>query len=119
MILLLEKKDLPEWFNYPFSLLKLIKNDCIDFGPWQLLDGELLQIRHSGLIKRYPYRKLIPFARRVDSDDMACFDVAEPSDDPKVIIIHDFASPGWEGREEYDNFDSWLEAAKKDAEDWE
>jgi hypothetical protein len=32
----------------------------------------------------------------------------------KVEVIHDFADPGWEQREEYDDFWSWFEAAVVD-----
>ncbi len=116
---ILDKNYLPTWFEYPTQLLMMVKNSQIDIGPWSLMREKSLKIMKEGLKKQYPYRKLLPFARRFDCDDVACFDVAEPSDNPEVIIIHNYASPGWEGREEYDNFDSWLEAAKKDAEDWE
>lgn len=69
---------------------------------------EHLDIRISGLIKRFPERKLVPFARRYNNDDIACFEVGEGE---KVFIIHDFSSPGWERRREYDNIWLWLKDA--------
>jgi len=33
-------------------------------------------------------RRLVPFARRDDSDDIVCFEVGQ---DERVFIIHDFA----------------------------
>ena len=116
---LLTKEVLPEWFEYPQQLLTLLISDEIDFGPWQLLHGEWLNVRHEGLKKRYPYLELIPFARRVDDDDVACFDVSEKSLSPKVKIIHDFASSGWEQREELENFTAWLHEARGLAKDWD
>ena len=47
--------------------------------------------------KRYPNRKLIPFAKRVDNDDTACFEIGKGS---KVQLIHDFASEGFEQRKD-------------------
>jgi hypothetical protein len=39
----------------------------------------------------------MPFARRHDNDDVACFVTHDPEQEAgQVIIIHDFASPGHE-----------------------
>ena len=64
--------------------------------------------RLKGVTERYPNRKLIPFARRDDNDDIACFEVEEGE---KVQIIHDFASEGYEQRNEYNDFWDWLKDA--------
>lgn len=48
--------------------------------------------RFRGLQKRYPGRRLHPFARRGDNDDITCF---EDVDSTLVHIIHDFADIGW------------------------
>jgi hypothetical protein len=116
---LLVAELLPGWFEYPQNLLDLIEGDEIDFGPWQLLHGKWLNVRHSGLKERYPNLDLVPFARRLDDDDVACFDVSEKCSSPKVKIIHDFASSGWEEREEFENFSAWLQEARELAKDWD
>lgn len=116
---LLSRELLPEWFEYPKNLLSLLEDDEIDFGPWQLLHGKWLNVRHTGLKERYPNLDLVPFARRLDDDDVACFDVSERSSIPKVKIIHDFASSGWEEREAFESFDIWLQEAKELAKDWD
>ena len=64
--------------------------------------------RLKGVTERYPNRKLIPFARRDDNDDIACFEVGKGE---KVQIIHDFASEGYEQRNEYNDFWDWLKDA--------
>lgn len=64
--------------------------------------------RLKGVTERYPNRKLIPFARRDDNDDIACFEVEKGE---KVQIIHDFASEGYEQRNEYNDFWDWLKDA--------
>lgn len=116
---LLGPDRLPSWFKYPEALLNLIGSGNIKFEPWQILLGEWLEVRHNGLKEHYPQRNLVPFARRVDCDDVACFDVQERAERPGVLIIHDFASPGWELREQFADFEQWLDAAKADAEEWD
>lgn len=61
--------------------------------------------RFRGLQKRYPGRRLYPFARRDDNDDVACFE----DDNSLVHIIHDFADIGWEQKEVFPTFVAWLE----------
>lgn len=61
--------------------------------------------RFRGLQKRYPGRRLYPFARRDVNDDVACFE----DDNSLVHIIHDFADIGWEQKEVFPTFDAWLE----------
>ena len=79
------------------------------FPPWQLLFGEWVKVRADGLRKRYPNRRLVPFARRFTSDDVACW---EGSDNESVVVVHDFASKGWEDRKErYSGFWEWYRAA--------
>ena len=116
---LLDVDLLPGWYIYPTALVDLIENEDIDFGPWQLLHGEWLVVRDTGLRQRFPSLDLVPFARRLDSDDVACFDVSEESSSPKVKIIHDFASAGWEGRGSFGDFGAWLDSAKEAAEEWD
>ncbi len=47
---------------------------------------------------------------RQDNDDVACFDV----DRGKVVIVHDFASPGYEQRADFADFYAWLRQAIED-----
>jgi hypothetical protein len=68
--------------------------------------------RSNGLKERYPDRKLVPFARRQDNDDVACWDLAKGGG--TVTIIHDYASPGWEQRDEFSGFNDWLRRAIED-----
>jgi hypothetical protein len=116
---LFDQAQLPDGFQYPETLMSFLDTNGVDIGPWQFLQGKWLTVRHSGLQERYPNRKLLPFARRLDCDDVACFDVMEPALTPPVIIIHDFASIGWEERETFNNFDVWLLDAIEQAKEWD
>ena len=95
-------------FQYPASFEKAIELNLLDFEFWYIMSNEQVLTRINGLKKRYPNRKLVPFARRDDNDDIACFEVGK---EPKVQIIHDFASEGYEERGEYDDFWSWMKMA--------
>jgi len=116
---LLEESQLPENFEYPQDYLDYISKDIPEMEPWRFLWSAEAENLPSGLKKRYPERCLVPFARRIDNDDVACFDASDKSSNPRVVIIHDFASPGWEKRGEANNFLDWLELVKHDMEDWE
>ena len=52
----------------------------------------------------------IPFAKRGDCDDTACFEIGKGN---KVQLIHDFAAEGWEQRKEFNDFWEWVEYAVK------
>ncbi len=95
-------------FQYPASFVKAIELNLLDFEFWYFLTNEQVLTRIDGLMKRYPNRKLVPFARRDDNDDIACFEVGK---EPKVQIIHDFASEGYEQKCEYDDFWDWMKVA--------
>jgi len=67
-----------------------------------------IQQRIKGMQVRYPNRILIPFARRGDNDDVACFELNKGEE---VQIIHDFASSGYEQRNTYKSFWDWFRYA--------
>ena len=104
----LENKLGIEGFQYPDSFIKAIELNLLDFDLWYIMDEERVLKRLKGVTERYPNRKLIPFARRDDNDDIACFEVGKGE---KVQIIHDFASEGYEQRNEYNDICDWLKDA--------
>ncbi len=94
--------------NIQESFLKIVNLNLADLDLWYLMTKEQAEIRITGLKSRYPERKLIPFAKRDDSDDIACFEVEKGN---KVQIIHDFADAGYEQRKEYNCFWNWFKEA--------
>jgi hypothetical protein len=105
---ILDPKECPSWVEYPDLYLSLISKDKGEFFPWFFCNKKETLIYLHGLRGRYPLRKLFPFAKRDDGDDLACWEADKPG---KVVIVHDYASPGWEVRQIYDNFDQWYEFA--------
>lgn len=109
---LLPVEVLPQGFSYPPSFIRVVERGLLDLEPWQVLVRAQFYERRRGLIERFPDRDLIPFSRRQDNDDVACWEPSEGGD--RVVVIHDFASPGWEDRAEYRNFNDWLRQAVED-----
>ncbi len=101
------KKIYPE-FEYPNSYISIKNLNLIDYGIWYIMPDNQIINRIIGLQNRYPYRFLVPFARRDDCDDIACFDVSNKN---TVQIIHDYAGSGYELREEYSDFWEWFRYA--------
>ena len=93
-------------YRFPIKYQSFIELGVSDFGYWYLIPNEQLNSRIIGLKQRYPDRKLIPFARRDDCDDIACFDVDIPD---KVLIIHDFAKNGYELKKTYNDLSEWFQ----------
>lgn len=107
---LLPITDLPEDFQYPPEFIRVVELRLISLEPWWIVEGDLLRARFLGLCERYPGRRLVPFATRQDNDDVACWDLDRAS----VVIVHDFASPGFEQRNELPDFNAWLRLAIED-----
>ena len=101
------RKVYPE-FVYPKAYLRLIELNLVDFGDWYFIPEDQIERRIAGLKKRYPKRELIPFARRDDNDDIACFELKKEGE---IQIIHDFASTGYEQRKEFVDIWAWLQEA--------
>ncbi|WP_427891562.1 hypothetical protein ACQHIV_03440 [Kribbella sp. GL6] len=70
----------------------------------------MLHARYNGLAARYPGRQLVPFARRQDNDDVACWHAGAP----EVLIIHDFDTSDRAVRETLPSFYDWLRRAVDD-----
>jgi hypothetical protein len=91
----------------PEGLMRIVEQGLLDLTPWHIMRTEDVVERLGGLRERYS-TKYVPFARRQDNDDLACMDAAHPG---KVVIVHDFASEGFELRETYEAFWDWFRIA--------
>ena len=107
---LLRAEDVDVPLEYPDGLQRLAQQGVADLTPWHLMDREAAKQRLRGLRGRYT-SQYVPFARRQDNDDIACFD---PERAGAVILVHDFADEGYERRREFDSFWDWFRAAVED-----
>lgn len=70
------------------------------------------QRKISWLAIQVSKQKYYSFATRRDNDDVACFDLDKGG---MVCIVHDFASPGWEGRRKFSgSIWDWFKMAVED-----
>lgn len=111
----LPKDQLPAWVEYPRSFCRLVEQQLVDLTPWHLMEGQRAVVLAQGLADRYPTRELFPFAYRQDNDDVACWAKGMGE---KVLVIHDFASPGWENVAAFDDVWSWFRSAIDETIDW-
>jgi hypothetical protein len=113
---LLLSADLPPEFIYPPEFVRAVDQGIVALEPWEILVGDDLRRRFTGLQDRYPGATYVPLAARVDNDDVACW----TSTAPEITIVHDFASPGWERRDKrsWPNFHAWLRQAVEDFIEW-
>ncbi|RKT79947.1 hypothetical protein DFJ68_3426 [Terracoccus luteus] len=114
---LLPEDALPVGFAYPPELLRILRLGLVDLEPWLVLRGEPLLALHHGLRTRYPARHLVPFARRTDRDDVACWDL-EPGAAP-ICVVGDYEVPGYEQGETHATFYGWFRSAVDDLVEWD
>lgn len=101
--------------SLPLLYERMIKHEIINLEPWVLLCGsEQLQRAHH-INEVYPEWNITPFARRTDSDEVACWT------SEKVVVIDDFDtvrdSTGaivHHSIMEYSSMDEWLITATQD-----
>lgn len=91
--------------------LRLVESGITHLDPWWIFDRRFALEKLDGLKTRYPSRNLVPFARNQSNDDVACW---ERGALPKVVVIHDYADPGWEQRATFDTFWDWFRSAVED-----
>jgi hypothetical protein len=112
---LLYPEDLDVHAPYPEGLVRIVKQGLVDLTPWHVMDRDLAKQRLLGLRERYR-QKYVPFAWRQDNDDIACLEAERPGG---IVIVHDFASEGFERRQEFDSFWDWFRSAIEDMIDFE
>lgn len=103
--------EIEENFEYPESYQKIVDLELVNFDLWFLMEEKQATGIYNGMKERYPNRKLIPFAKRTDNDDTACFEIGKES---TIQLIHDFTTEGFEQRRGFLDFWEWFEEAIKD-----
>ena len=96
-------------FAWPEAYRRTLARGLVQLQPWSFLDSDELALAWRGLRERYPSREVVPFARRLDGDDVACF-----LPGGEVLVIHDFASPGYEAPAGATSYWEWFRAAVED-----
>ncbi|MFF4389393.1 hypothetical protein ACFY0G_21795 [Streptomyces sp. NPDC001552] len=101
---------LPIDFSYPETFLRAAKSGLLNLDPWWALNEALIKARSEQLAERFPQLRLLPFSRRQDNDDVACWNM----DDSTILIIDPFGIPGTEKVEIFSSIDEWLRRSLDD-----
>lgn len=105
-----------EEVDVPPPFLRWLAGGTQEFGSWFLLDERGAAANKRNLQALYPARQVLPFARRADSDGVACLvlhDTAHPRG--SVLVVHDGAMPGSEVEAVVPSLSQWFDQAQKDA----
>lgn len=106
-------------FEFPIGYLRVFELGLTNLEPWYFLDDKEYQLIEKGINTRYLERYVIPFARRKDCDDVACFLVKPQSHNQEnVLLIHNYASPGNEIDKVCTNFWNWFKLAVDEMIEW-
>lgn len=90
--------------------LEDIERVNLDGTGWRMLDAEESEALSAGINGRYQNRRVVAFARRDDSDDVACIIVSEhEKTNCLIIVIHDYASRGWEVAGRFGQLKDWID----------
>ena len=96
----------------PSTYWRLLELGLVDLGQWRVLTPGEVHALFGGINGRYPCRTALPIARRIDCDDVAIFVTQGPeSEVGKALIIHDYASPGYEVDSRFESIWGWLRLA--------
>lgn len=106
----LPQHELPAGFVYPTEYVAFYSDHGSSWrlNTWGFFQAEHLLPRYKGMKARYPARTLIPIARCWDNDDVACFEFSPSSGSSKLVLVHDYASAGWEHRGQFASIQEWL-----------
>jgi hypothetical protein len=100
------------------ALRFVLQRGLVNLDPWLLLTSDdQAGSRTEAVNRRYPARRVLCFAARLDTDDVACvvLDGGVSYVEGQVLVVHDFATPGSEVDAVYPEFWGWFRAAIDDA----
>ena len=83
-------------------------------APWEMLDEGQIAIQTARLQNRLLGRTLIPIARRLDTDAVACFDKGPDGTSKAVLVVTDMDGPSLPAETHYPGFSAWFDVALAD-----
>ena len=93
----------------------MIECGIVDLDPWAVLRGDVQSRRAQHIEQVFPGWGIIPFARRLDNDDVACWTGS------KVVVVDDWdvwpdenGAPKRHVAREYASMEEWFLAAAQD-----
>ena len=88
-------------------------------APWEMLDESEIESQTARLRERRPGRNLVAFARRLDTDAVACFDKGPDGAGKAVLVVEGLDAADGGAARHYAGFGEWFDAALADAQEYE
>lgn len=101
-------------FDWPHAYRRLFERGLTGLDPWYFLEGEELIAAYNEANKRHPERQTVPFARRHDNGDLACFTVLVGIVEERVLLVQEMGETGTEVSLEFPTLWDWLRLAVDD-----
>ena len=93
----------------PKAYKRVFELGLTNLEPWYFLELSETKSVYSSLVRQYDQHFQIPFARRKDNDDVACFTANDQySLQEQIVIIHNYAARGSETTATFPNFWDWF-----------
>jgi hypothetical protein len=99
------------------ALTYALEHQLVDLDPWELFTSDdRMKARSDAVNGRYLQRKVLCFAQRRDTDDVACIIIGSQAQEKAgdILIVHDFATLGSEVDAGFSDFWDWFRAAVED-----
>ena len=84
-------------------------------APWEMLDEAQIAAQTARLQNFLPDRTLIPIARRLDTDAVACFDKGPDGTSKAVLVVTGLDGTGPPAETDYPGFSAWFDSALLDS----
>ena len=102
-------------FNKKKQPRELTVDDAPDsLAPWEMLEEAEIATQTARVSERYQGRTLVAFARRLDTDAVACFDKGVDGTGKAVLVLEQLDAPELRAERRYPGFSAWFDAALAD-----
>lgn len=103
---LLDIEDLD--FEYPEAIERLVALQLVNYDFWYLMKKDQALKLRDQLVEQCRHKKLVPFARRGDNEDIACFEIGKGE---RVVILRQSEFLGYRPYKVFDTVWDWFREA--------
>ncbi len=91
---------------------ELTVDDAPDsIAPWEMLEDAEIAAQTARVAARFQGRTLVAFARRLDTDAVACFDKGTDGTGKAVLVLEGLDAPELAAERRYPGFSAWFDDA--------
>ncbi len=80
-------------------------------APWEMLEDAEIAVQTARVVARLQGRTLVAFARRIDTDAVACFDKGIDGTGKAVLVLEGLDAPELAAERRYPGFSAWFDDA--------